>query len=101
MAISLVELEALLDSSLRLADKVNFDDQSVKGECWLMRNALWVYRPLKIQLSYHVVNGIPSIILFQYKILDLKPDINWISIVDTNAYRSLLQSADVWRRQQP
>jgi hypothetical protein len=93
--IDLKALELMVDTSLRQADKVVVDDQSVKGELWLMRNARWIYVPLEFQILYHVQKGVPFVVLFKYTNhphgwLSTK----WRTVPDTETYRKLLKKAD-------
>lgn len=64
--ISMRVLEAMVDSSLRVADEVIADDHSVKGDLWTMRNAHWRYIPFEVQILYHVFGGDPFVVLFRY-----------------------------------
>lgn len=90
--ISLKDLEAMVDSSLRLSDYVIVDDQSVKGELWIMRNSHWVYVPLEFQILYHVFGGDPFVVLFRYKEAGV-----WRNVIDTALYKVLLMRADELR----
>ena len=97
--IKLRDLEALVDSSLRIADRVMSDDQSVKGELWLMRHANWTYLPFSFNIVYHVLQGEVFVVLFTYeaKVPGKVPK----PIPDTDTYRKLIVAADNWRRVQP
>lgn len=97
--IALKALEEMVDSSLRLADQILTDDQSVRGELWWMRQAMWLYRPYIFQLVYHVEKDKPEVLLFSHM---MEPPVidNWHSIIDTDSYRKLLRKADQWRREQ-
>jgi hypothetical protein len=97
LRINLKDLEKMVDSSLSVADSVIIDDQSVKGELWLYRNAVWVYHPYTIQIVYHVYNGEPTVIIFKSK---LECSDKWEKLVDTDSYRKLLNKAESWRRRQ-
>lgn len=88
--ITLKELEEMVDSSCRVADQVIEDDQSVRGELWMMRSALWMYWPYKFHCIYHVLSGNPLILLFSHSI----DGRSWKPIPDTDTYRSLLIEAD-------
>lgn len=96
--ILLAELERMVDDSLRIADQVMMDDQSLYGEIYLMRNAIWVYRPYVFQICYTVKNGEPLVLTFQYS--PEAPKL-WKSLADTDQYRKVLKEADVWRRSCP
>lgn len=91
--ITLKELEEMVDSSCRVADKVIEDDQTVQGELWLMRSTLWLYWPYKFHCIYHVLKGSPFILLFRWTCYDKI----WHPINDTDSYRKLLVDADKWR----
>ena len=90
------ELEEMIDSSCRVADTVIEDNQSVYGELWLMRSALWVYWPYRIHCVYHIFQGAPFIMLFSYCINETE---DWQPIPDTSSYRQLLTEADIARSQ--
>lgn len=92
-------MEDMVDSSLKVADRVFEDDQSLKGELWLMRNARWKYKPYQFQVVYHVICGGMFVVLFRYSLL--KGQMAWLNITDTDTYREVLLSADKWRVAQP
>lgn len=94
--INLSELESMVDSSCRVADKVIEDNQSVYGELWLMRSALWHYWPFKVHCIYHVFQGSPFIMLFRYKENGTQA---WLPLNDTDSYKRLLKEADILRQQ--
>lgn len=94
-SITLAELDTMIDTSLKVADHVEMDDQSVFGELWIMRSALWHYHPFKIHCIYHVLDSIPFVLLFRYN----RSDNNWLALNDTQSYRELLVRADMWRQQ--
>lgn len=87
-------MERLVDTSLKIADEVVEDNQNLKGEFWLMRNSLWIYRPFKFNTVYHILHGHLFVILFRYQRQGLS---TWQSIRDTDSYRSLIVEADAWR----
>lgn len=92
------ELEAMVDSSLRVADKVVTDDQSLRGELWTMRNAIWTYWPFQFQIVYHLLGGEPFTMLFHYRnslISGLWT--TWKQIRETKDYQKLLTEADIAR----
>lgn len=89
--ISLRDLEAMVDSSLRMADYVVIDDHSVKGDLWLMRNSWWRYFPVEVQVLYHIFGGVPFVVLFRYRTCNSNV---WKNIKDTAGYRALLVWAD-------
>lgn len=96
--ISRADLEAMVDSSLRLADQVWLDDQSVKGDMWVMRACCWVYRPYEFEMTYHLMGEVPFIVLFRYRNM-LSPV--WCNLHETDEYRQILIDADKWRINQP
>jgi hypothetical protein len=105
LPIRLRDLDAMVESSIRLADSVLDDKQSIKGEKWYMRQVLWLYRPYILQIAYHVEQDKPEVLLFSYMMEpqtagEASSDI-WHPLVDTEAYRKLLRQADQWRRLQP
>lgn len=91
--ISKKELELMVDSSLRVADQVVEDNQTVQGELWIMRSALWMYWPYKIHCIYHILQGNPFIMLFRY----VSDGRDWKPLNDTDSYRQLLLKADKMR----
>lgn len=93
--ISQKDLESMIDSSLKLADKVFEDDQSVKGELWTMRSCRWLYYPYRFHVVYHVCDGVPFVMLFRFQ---KHSDRSWGSVVDTETYRQILRDADAIRR---
>lgn len=92
--IGLRELEEMVDSSVRVADKVIEDDQSVKGELWIMRSALWIYYPFEFHIVYHVFHGAPFVLFFRYKFQKVYANSRWEDLRDTKAYRKCLVYAD-------
>lgn len=92
--ISLRDLEAMVDSSLRLADRVVIDDQSVKGDLWLMRHAEWDYQPYSFKILYHIFRGEPFVVLFRWTAIPSGPWSRWHNLNDTDSYRIKLQQAD-------
>lgn len=96
--VTLREFDDLIDSSLSRADRVDLDDQDVKGECWILRGCKWVYMPFRFRVAYHKNNGQLSIVWFQYQRLDSK---RWKSVRTTARYRAILREADFLRRMQP
>lgn len=96
--IALAELERMVDDSLRIADKVFSDDQSLFGEIYTMRNALWLYRPYAFQIVYTIKNGEALVLQFQYS-----PEVpkSWKPLQDTASYRRVLMEAEMWRRSCP
>lgn len=94
--ITLRELENMVDSSCRMADKVVEDNQTVHGELWLMRSALWVYWPFNFHCVYHILKGVPFIMLFRYKLVKTDASLEglWLPMNDTATYRSRLIDAD-------
>jgi len=99
--ISLKDLERMVDDSLRIADNVIEDNQSLRGELWLMRNAIWEYWPYRFQILYHVYHGDAFIMMFSWKCHEWSNDEEWASISTTKDYRTLLNRADICRRAQP
>jgi len=94
--ITLKELEEMVDSSCRNADKVQEDDQSVYGELWLMRSALWHYWPFDFHIVYHVFHGSAFVMLFRYRRSDA---VFWEPVSDTDTYQRMLVFADQQRQQ--
>ncbi len=92
--------EALVDSSLRIADRVDSDEQSLKGELWLMRGCRWLYKPFRFRLGYHVLEGVLEIVYFQGQRLQPNKG-QWFSVRTTDEYRQILKDADIWRRSAP
>ena len=93
------EFEEMVDSSLRVADRVDLDDQGAKGEQWTMRGCKWVYMPYRFRVCYHVFQDTLQIVYFQYQHRRFKH--RWRTVTTTEKYRGILQAADRWRRAQP
>jgi len=92
----------MVDSSLQNADKVHKDDQQLKGELWIMRHAHWFYWPLEVEIVYHVVHGLASVLVFHYRDhTEPRQVTDWQAIVDTRVYRDLLTEADRKRAELP
>lgn len=93
--IDLKAWEALVDSSLRIADRVDSDDQNLRGELWLMRECRWVYLPFRFRLAYHVLAGSLEIVFFMAQRAGER---KWRSMRTVDAYRDVLRQADDVRR---
>lgn len=97
-SMSLPELEAMIDSSLRVADKVEIDNQSIKGEKWWFRNSIWRYTPYLFQSVYHVCGGQPFVMCFRYEDETIPDQFRASeSIRDTETYQKILVRADMAR----
>lgn len=96
--VQLREFNELVDSSLRIADRRDMDDQSVKGESWILRACRWVYMPFRFRVAYHQLQGQLQVVYFQYQRLG---SYAWRSIRTTEDYRKVLKEADTIRRAQP
>lgn len=89
-------LDALVDTSLKTADKVD-KDKEIVGELWRMRHCQWQYWPYDFEVLYHVIHGQAVPIVFHYR-RQRKQLISgvqeWQTIADTDTYRKLLTVAD-------
>lgn len=112
MAISLKELEKMIDSSLSRSDKVHFDHKEYRGEVYLWRHAHWRYFPVDFEILYRVEATGPLISKFFYRDVIIDPsghanlkdaiaDTVLHNIPDTNTYRLILMKADLVRRNVP
>lgn len=99
--VSAREFEELIDSSLRMADRVDRlpdGESGIKGEAWILRAVRWVYRPFRFRCAYHILRGELKVVYFQGQILGSH---RWGSIRTTDEYREILRRADEIRRASP
>lgn len=86
----------MVDSSLRIADQVDTDAQSVKGDLWLMRACRWKYLPFRYRLAYHAIGDSVEIVYFQVQ--RIAPRFGpWVPVRTVDAYCKLLRRADYER----
>jgi hypothetical protein len=83
--ISAADLNLMIDSSLRHADRVFVDNQSVKGEKWVIRHAEWEFRPFRFEIAYHLVDQVSFVLLF-----NVVDEVGRCPVPDTATYRRLL-----------
>lgn len=88
--ISARDLNKMVDTSLRHADRVVRDDQGIKGEKHIYRNAEWEFRPFRFEIAYHIVSDISFVLLFDSFDLNDIIGTTRTPIVDTARYRELL-----------
>jgi hypothetical protein len=101
-SIQLLELERLVDSSLSVADQVQFDHKEYQGELYLWRHAAWHYFPFLFEIYYRLDDSRQlHVSTFLAKRL-LSPTnqtvLQTIYVVSTHHYRFLLEEADRHRR---
>lgn len=97
-SIKTVTLDALVDTSLKTADKV-VKDKEIQGELWRMRHCQWQYWPYEFEVLYHVVHGMAVPLVFHFRELleDQLLTSGWKTVADTSSYRELLVKADEQR----
>lgn len=94
--ISAKDLNAMVDSSLRFADRAVADEQSIKGEKHIYRRAVWDFKPFRFELAYHTIDNVSFVLLFDVR--DPTDELNRIGIPDTNTYRRLLDFSKVFKK---
>ena len=91
------EFESMVDSSLRIADRVDSDSQDIHGELFYMRHCRWVYLPFRFRLVYHVAGDDVQVVCFQAQ----RAGGRWRPVLTTESYRRILLEADAARRAAP
>lgn len=92
--ISARDLNHMVDSSLRVADEVRADNQSVKGEKWTMRHAEWRFGRFWFEIVYHLVDNDSFVLLFN-RVEEVGQMKQRTPIPDTDTYRRFVQIADL------